>query len=210
VSTTAPPVLPARSVATARSATLPSSPTFQEASYGAVVSVPSETQEPLAQSALASEQRKSSTPVTSPFGVDALTVNGSSAAPPTYAPGARIATAGAVLSTWTPETGSDTVLLPARSVAVTRRSYAPSASAVVCQAAGVSVHAPAPAGETSYVRVATPEPESSALEASATVRWTQAPGSLSAALGALLSTPVVSAGEAVRLPARSTATTRTS
>ena len=74
--TTSAPVLPAPSVATARRARLPSGSIAQEAEYGAVVSTPSEIQEPDEQPALAFEQRKSSTSSTSPSGVEAVTVNG--------------------------------------------------------------------------------------------------------------------------------------
>ena len=59
------PVLPALSVATARRARLPSASSGHETLYGAAVSMPSETQLPAAQPALACEQRKNSTWATS-------------------------------------------------------------------------------------------------------------------------------------------------
>ena len=131
--TTSAPVLPPPSVATARSARLPSGSIAHEAEYGALVSTPRETHEPVEQPALAFEQRKSSTWSTSPSGVVAVTVNGSAAAAFTKAVGAVIVTLGAVLSTvtvWVVEAK----VLPASSVVRTRRSKSPSVSAVVSQA----------------------------------------------------------------------------
>ena len=57
-----------------------------------------------------------------------------------------MAAVGGVLSTVT-VIGEIVVTFPARSLTERRRSYAPSASAVVSQAAGVSVQVPAPLGE---------------------------------------------------------------
>ena len=98
-STTSAPVLEAASVATARSARLPSASSGQEASYGAVLSVPRETQEPVPQDAEASEQRKNSTLVTSPSGVVATTVYGSASEAFTAPDGSVIWTLGAPAST---------------------------------------------------------------------------------------------------------------
>ena len=96
--TTSAPVLAAASVATARSARLPSASSGQEASYGAVASVPRETHEPAPQFALASEQRKNSTFVTSPSGVVAVTVYGSASEALTAPEGSVMATLGAPAS----------------------------------------------------------------------------------------------------------------
>jgi hypothetical protein len=98
-SITATPVLVAASVATARSARFPSASSGQEASYGAVASVPSETQDPVEKAALASEQRNSSTLVTSPSGVVAVTGYGSASAAFTKPAGWEIETVGAPAST---------------------------------------------------------------------------------------------------------------
>jgi hypothetical protein len=80
----------------------------------------------------------------------------------------------------------------------------------VSHAPGVAVQSAAPAGETSYVVEARPEPASETVESNATVRRDQRPSGASAAAGAVLSTVTVRGAESVRLPARSTATARTS
>ena len=105
---------------TARSVRLPAPSTAQEAVYGALVSVPSETHEPAAQSVLTLSQRKSSTWSTS-LGLVAVTVNGSEALALTYPLGEVSVTAGGAFSTLT-EIGAETVELPAPSYAVTRTS----------------------------------------------------------------------------------------
>jgi hypothetical protein len=132
--TTSAPVLPPASVATARSARLPSGSIAQEAEYGALASTPRETHVPVEQPALAFEQLKSSTSSTSPSGVEAVTVKGSGAAALTKPVGAVSDTLGAVLSTVTVRVAEANVL-PASSVVTTRRSWSPSASGVVSQAA---------------------------------------------------------------------------
>jgi hypothetical protein len=55
-------------------------------------------------------------------------------------------------------TSAEVVALPALSVAVARRSYFPSASVVVFQAAGVKTQLVVVVGAYSYVTVASPEP----------------------------------------------------
>ena len=67
--------------------------------------------------------------------------------PLTFAPGLARLTLGAVLSTRTFVRSAETPVFPAWSVATTRRSYRPSAFAVVSQLSGTSLHVPAPAGE---------------------------------------------------------------
>ena len=97
-STTSAPVLEAASVATARSARLPSASSGQEASYGAVLSVPRDPG-PGAAGREASEQRKNSTLVTSPSGVVATIVYGSESEVLTAPDGWVIWTLGAPAST---------------------------------------------------------------------------------------------------------------
>src|SRR6187200_1855764 len=102
VETTSEPVFEALSVMTARRAWFPSPWTSQDAVYGAVVSgAPSELHEPPEHPVDWFEQTKNSTPSISVSGLVAVTVNGSAAAPFTYAPGAVIETVGAWLSTLT-------------------------------------------------------------------------------------------------------------
>ena len=86
-------------MATARSARLPSASRGHEASYGAVVSVPSETHVPVEQPVESSEQRKNSTSATSPSGLVARTVYGSASDALTKPLGCVIVTFGAPAST---------------------------------------------------------------------------------------------------------------
>ncbi len=117
---------------------------------------------------------------------------------------------GMVLSTRTPLT-TELVELPLRSVAIARRSYRPSASAVVSQAAGVSLQVSCPAGEVWYVVDAMPEPASLEVALRVTVPWTFAPGSASVTVGFELSTRrSETTAEVVTLPALSVATARKS
>ena len=116
------PVLPEPSVATARSALLPSEPgTVQMAAYGEELSVEMRFHEPLEQAALAFEHSKKPTETTSVSGVVAVieTLPGSAAL--TYC-GALSVTVGAWLSTRTFVTSAEVVELPPLSVAIARRS----------------------------------------------------------------------------------------
>jgi hypothetical protein len=79
----------------------------------------------------------------------------------------------------------------------------------VFQAAGIDVHELDPAGERSYVTVATPEPASLAVEVRFTVPLRYAPGSFRTATGGVLSTLKVPEVSVAWLPALSVATTRT-
>jgi hypothetical protein len=125
--TTSLEVWPTLSVATAFSARLPCAGIVQEALYGAVVSgPPSDVHEPAAQSRLVFEQVKNSTlatPLAASLEV-APSVFGSAAAAFTNWPsfGAVKATSGSWLSTMMLAIVAEVVALPARSVAIARRS----------------------------------------------------------------------------------------
>ena len=105
-------------------------------------------------------------------------------------------------------------MLPALSVVVTRRSYWPSATAVVSKLAAWFVQVPAPAGERWNWTVATPEPPASAeLLVSAIVPRTFAPGAgaVTRARRRVLSTRTwIVAGAASAFPAASVVKTRRS
>ena len=104
-------------------------------------------------------------------------------------------------------------VLPASSVVTTRRSYWPSACAVVSQLAAWFVQVPAPAGERWKVTVSTPEPPGSAeLLVRATVLRTLAAsaGAVIEPVGAVLSTRTVIVAEVKVLPALSVVRTRRS
>ena len=90
-----------------------------------------------------------------------LVVDVSVTVPERSAPGLPIVAVGAVLSTRT-VIGAEVKELPALSVVATRRSYWPSACAVVFQSAAWFVQVPAPIGERWNWTVATPEPPASA------------------------------------------------
>ena len=103
----------------------------------------------------------------------------------TYAPGSITDTAGAVLSTRRFATTAEFDALPATSTACARRSYRPSASAVVLSeqlygavvAVQPVVHVEVPAGAYCMRTAATPEPLSVAVPESVTVPRNGVPGS---------------------------------
>ena len=125
--------------------------------------------------------------------------------------GAVTAPVGSVLSTRI-VIAVEVKALPALSVVVTRRSYWPSATAVVSKLAAWFVQVPAPAGERWNWTVATPEPASAELLVSAIVPRTFAPaaGAVTAPVGSVLSTRIVIAAEVKALPALSVVVTRRS
>jgi hypothetical protein len=93
--------------------------------------------------------------------------------------------------------------LPALSVAVARRSYLPSASVVVFQAAGVETQLVVVVGAYWYVTVASPEPPVSlALDVIVTVpaRFALEAGLVIETVGGVASTVQVRLTEAVVLP----------
>ncbi len=102
--------------------------------------------------------------------------------------------------------------LPALSVVTTRRSYWPSAWAVVSQLAAWFVQVPAPIGERWNWTVSRPEPASAELLVSATVLRTLAAsaGAVMEPVGLVLSTRTVIVAEVKVLPALSVVTTRRS
>ena len=103
-------------------------------------------------------------------------------------------------------------VLPALSVVTTRRSYWPSACAVVSQLAAWFVHVPALIGERWNWTVARPEPPSAALLVSETVfrRLAASAGAVIEPVGFVLSTRTVIVAEVTELPAKSVVTTRRS
>ncbi len=127
---------------------------------------------------------------------------------------------GEVLSTVT-ETRPEVNELPARSDVTARRSYWPSATAVVSNATeygarvseSIVVQLPSPRGERWNTTVPTPEPPASAeFAATAIEARTLAPsaGAVIEPVGFVLSTRTVIAAEVKELPALSVVTTRRS
>src|SRR3954468_14543703 len=139
-------------------------------------------------------------------GLDAVIVNGFGSPAFRYAVGAVIETVGAWLSMLTFAWIAGALGLPAASVAIARRSYAPSPSGTVFHVAPVGVHVPAPAGEYEYATVA----PASLLASSVTapLRSEPAAGLFQVVVGGVRSTVHVRlAGVASVLPAASVART---
>ena len=132
--------------------------------------------------------------------------------PERSAPGLPIVAVGAVLSTRTVIV-AEVWELPALSVVRTRRSYWPSACAVVSQLAAWFVQLPAPIGERWNWTVATPDPpESVELLVRPIVPRTLSlsAGAVIEPVGFVLSTRTVIVAEVWALPALSVVTTRRS